>query len=225
MKKSKMSAEELQQLRLLKIERNAGIFAMVGLCAAIIVQQLTGRDGMRELIGEYCVGAVVCIYLILSCLKNGIWDNTSKSKLKYNLLIGLVVGLVSGIAMFYGSYKMHGEALNAALSGLTVAALLFCVCIAALTIAAFVYKNKAKQQAELEEAEEAEEPETLPEEKLEELPPVQPKMPEVSEMQQVSETEQQTPAQPYDGAPQQDAERQEPAAQTENTQKQNSPLA
>lgn len=164
MKRSKMTAEELQQLKLLKIERNAGLLAMVGLCVAIVIQQLAGQDGMRELIGEYCIGGVVCIYLILSCLKNGIWDNTSKSKLKYNLLIGIVLGLVAGIGMFYGSYKMHGQALNAALSGVCVAALTFCICVAALSIAAVVYKNKAKQQKEEDEILESE-----PEEEQEDM--------------------------------------------------------
>ena len=72
----KSSLDEMQELRLLKIESRGFWIGFIGLFLAIVVQiVIYGTESIREVyVGEFIVFLCMGIYLIVECLRNGIWD-------------------------------------------------------------------------------------------------------------------------------------------------------
>ena len=99
MKKPKNNLDEMQEQKLLHIEQRSFWLAFWMLIAAILVQQLLGGDS-RSFMGECIILAVVGVYMVVTCLKNGLWDRqlspTPKTNFGISLLTGAVMGSVWG---------------------------------------------------------------------------------------------------------------------------------
>ena len=145
MKKPKNNLDEMQEQKLLHIEQRSFWLAFWMLIAAILVQQLLGGDS-RSFMGECIILAVVGVYMVVTCLKNGLWDRqlspTPKTNFGISLLTGAVMGSVWGIVSWNRYHKLAGS-LATAVFMLVVGGFL---CFAVLNVAVEVYKHKRKKQ-------------------------------------------------------------------------------
>ena len=72
----KNNLDEMQELKLLKLESRGFWLGFIGLFLSIVVQiVIYGSENTREVYaGEFIVFLCMGIYLIAECLRNGIWD-------------------------------------------------------------------------------------------------------------------------------------------------------
>lgn len=101
MKKTKSNLDELQELKLLKIEHNGCWLAFWGLLAVILTQIAIGNDSRQDLAGEWIVFMCLALYLTVGCIRNGIWDRKLKPNFKNNIMASSIAAVVMGILWFY----------------------------------------------------------------------------------------------------------------------------
>lgn len=90
MKKTDNQIDEMLKLKLLKTEQTALIIAIAGLILVSIIEIITTLS-LKLALGEIAVAFIVCVYIIASCLKNGIWNERKTAPTtKGNLLTSLV---------------------------------------------------------------------------------------------------------------------------------------
>ena len=144
MKKSNL--DEMQELKLLKIEHNAYWFCFVGLLVAIAVQTILSDDG-KLVAGEWIVFMLANFYVLLSCVRAGIWDRRLKADAKTNLIISLLAGGVLAAVLFFTLLR-RGASPRIALLGAAFALVFTAVlCFLALQLSA---RSVKKRQAELD---------------------------------------------------------------------------
>lgn len=78
MKKNKSKLDEMQEKKLLKIEHNTLTLTSVGLLASIFIQQAILTEDSHVVIGESIVLLVFSLYMLIACIRNGIWDRSAK---------------------------------------------------------------------------------------------------------------------------------------------------
>lgn len=156
MKKSNL--DEMQELKLLHIERNGCWIAFWGLLAAIIIQTVWYEDHIFEhMAGEWIVFMGITIYMVISCLRLGIWDRKYRPDLRTNLFFSLFAAGVVGVVFFLVSYKRYGALIGSVAAGAFMFILVFVCTIICLTGAASMYKKRVRKlEEELDESSEEE---------------------------------------------------------------------
>lgn len=148
MKTNKNNLDEMQEMKMLRIEHNCYQIAFCGLVAAILIQIAAGHGDFRSIVGECLVLIPMSIYMTAACVKNGIWERKFKPNAKTNALFsiggGAVVGLVWGINSYRNYHKPAGSIALFVLVFLVVSAL----CFGLLTITCGAYKKRRKQLEE-----------------------------------------------------------------------------
>lgn len=145
--------DEMQELKLLKLESRGFWLAFFALFAAILIQiALYGPGSSEHMIGEFVVFLGMGIYLIGGCLKNGIWDRHLQASPAVNIgasfLAAALAGLFNAI-MSYRNYHSIGGSVAVFLvyffmTGIILSVTL-CVCTA-------LYQRRRKQlEAETED--------------------------------------------------------------------------
>ncbi|WP_419822038.1 DUF6773 family protein [Anoxybacterium hadale] len=136
--------DEMQEQKLLRIEHFGVWFAFWGLFAAIIIQLIIGGAGvLREIAGECIVFMLLAFYLLVACIKNGIWDRKLVPSLKTHLLISLAGGTATGIINVAASYHNYGKLYGAIAAGVFTMAFTFLLTLLALSFAAVIYRKRA----------------------------------------------------------------------------------
>lgn len=142
MKKSNL--DEMQEQALLRIEHTGCCLVFWGLLAAMAVQSIMGA-GIRELAGEWIVFMGLCLYMVISCLRHGIWDRKLKANGKTNFLVSLLAGIAVGVFSAAVAFRYTRNALNLVLFGVIPAVCTFVLCFAALTVCAALYKKRREK--------------------------------------------------------------------------------
>lgn len=144
--KKKNNLDERQEQALLKIEHNGCWLAYIGLLIAILVQMIVFDCDFRMVAGEWIVFMVMGIYIVIACLRNGIWDRKLKANFRTNLVVSLVAAVVFGVVMFFVLFRLfENKTSTALLGGALSAAFLFVVCLLALSVLAGVYRRKERK--------------------------------------------------------------------------------
>ncbi|AFV03130.1 hypothetical protein UNSWDHB_1531 [Dehalobacter sp. UNSWDHB] len=137
--------DEMQEQRLLKIEHNGVWFCFWALAVAIIVQQLLGVPFV-QFAGEMIIFAILAVYLLVSCLKAGIWDRHLRPTLKTNLIISTITAIVFSSVVTvikYIRYEACRENLFLTLGIFVIIAVqLFILCFIALWLTSRIYKRR-----------------------------------------------------------------------------------
>ena len=133
MKKTKSNLDELQELKLLKIEHNGCWLAFWGLLAVILTQIAIGNDSKQDLSGEWIVFMCLALYLTVGCIRNGIWDRKLKPNFKNNIMASSIAAVVMGILWFIISY------------GVIMFFSIEILCFLALTLTSKIYKKRLKK--------------------------------------------------------------------------------
>ena len=146
----KNNLDERQELKLLKIEHNGCWIAFWGLLIAMLIQIL-GNGGIKNLIGEWIVFMCLAIYLMIGCMKNGIWDRKLKPDFKTNVMISSIAASVMGIIWFFISYRNYHKLIGSIATGVFMFLAIEILCIAALMISSKIYKSRVQKLEEIEE--------------------------------------------------------------------------
>lgn len=113
--KNKVILDEMQQRTLLEIEHKTLYITLTGLLIVILMQQIFWKDGQNTL-GEAAVLLISSGYLLLSYIKNGIWDRTKPFSAKTNRTISLLVSLAMGIFLGVNNQLRYHDPLSSVLT-------------------------------------------------------------------------------------------------------------
>ncbi len=141
----KNQLDEMQEQTLRKIGENGYLVMWTGLLAAIVVQMVTGAD-MKQIAGEWVVFMVGCLYTLVECIRNGLWDRHLSDKTPANVLYSVIaavsVTLLSGFA--YGYWV--GAAVAGVLTGI--------LCFVLLQLCAHAARTRRRQLDDSDDNEE-----------------------------------------------------------------------
>ena len=141
MKKSNL--DEMQEQELLKIEHNGCWLAFWGLLAVMAVQMMMRVPG-SQMLGEWIVFMVLCLYIAIACLRKGIWDRCLKANWKTNLVGSLIAAVATGsLVALYNPYL--SEPLDYVLVAGIAGGFTFVLCFAALSISMKLYKKRREK--------------------------------------------------------------------------------
>ena len=112
---NKVILDEMQQKTLLEIEHKTLHIALTGLLVVILIQQIFWKDGQNTL-GESLVLLISSGYLLLSYIKNGIWDRSKPFSAKTNRVISLLVSLAMGIFLGVTNQLRYHDPLSSVLT-------------------------------------------------------------------------------------------------------------
>lgn len=146
MKKMKSQLDEMQELRLLKVESRAFWFTWTVLLLAIIVQTLVYgfQEGAKLMVGEWIVFTLACFYVLVGCLRIGVWDRRLKPNFRTNILGSTLGAICAGLVVGFSNYRSFGLMKSAVFSGLICGISTFILCMAALSALSAYYKKRKK---------------------------------------------------------------------------------
>lgn len=144
-KKNKNNLDEMQEKKLLQIEHNAFWIAFWGLFAAIYIQIAIGNGGFERLGGEIVMMLILSVYLVVSCVKNGIWDRKLKPNFKTNIVISVITGLVVGVFWFFLTYHKYHKIEGSLATGVFMFVVICVLTIVVLSVVTAVYQQRKKK--------------------------------------------------------------------------------
>lgn len=152
MNKGKHILDEMQENKLKRIEGTGFWVAFGGLLAAIILQVLIHPD-LKQIAGELAVFFAMSLYLVILCLRNGLWSGVPAPTVMGNLassgLAALALGAVMGLRALI-SHKGFSAGAVGALVLLMVLA--FAGCFATLEVMRAVYRRRRSKLDREEES-------------------------------------------------------------------------
>lgn len=110
----KNNLDEMQELKLLKIESRGFWIGFFGLFLSIAAQAfLYGPENPGQmLVGEFAPFLCMGLYLVVGCLRNGIWDRhlqaTPAVNIGFSLLAAAVTALFNAIVSYRTYQKIYG---------------------------------------------------------------------------------------------------------------------
>lgn len=134
--------DEMQEQKLCKLESRGFWLLWWGHLAVIFIQNLMGTPA-SELIWEWALFMLVSLYMLVECIRNGIWDRHIKPTLSANLVGSAIAGLVVFVYRFFVSSYWPGALYTGVFTAL--------LCFAALQGTALLYKKRNSQLENTEE--------------------------------------------------------------------------
>lgn len=141
MKKSNL--DEMQEQALLKVEHNGCWLAFWGLLATMVIECLLGLP-FKAILGEWFVFMGLSLYLVIGCLRRGIWDRRLKANRQTNLVASTIAGVCVGIFNLVINPYLE-ETLDYVLVFTISAAITFILCFAMMTLCAKLYQKRREQ--------------------------------------------------------------------------------
>ena len=136
----KNNLDEMQEQALLKIEHNGCWLAFSGLLAAMALQMVMRVPG-RQMLGEWIVFMALSLYIVIACLRKGIWDRHLKANRKTNLIVSLLAAVATGILVTLSNPYLSEPLDYVLVAGLT-GGFTFVLCFAALSVCTKLYRNR-----------------------------------------------------------------------------------
>ena len=136
----KNNLDEMQEQALLKIEHNGCWLAFWGLLVVMAVQMVMRVPG-RQMLGEWIVFMVLALYIVIACLRKGIWDRHLKANRKTNLIVSLLAAVATGILVTLSNPYLSEPLDYVLVAGLT-GGFTFVLCFAALSVCTKLYRNR-----------------------------------------------------------------------------------
>lgn len=156
MKKRNNHLDEMQEKKMLQIEHNSFWMCFWGLFAAIYIQIALGNGDIRCIGGEAVVLTVVALYLLVDCIRNGIWDRKLQPNRKTNMVLSLVTGLAIGGFWFVLSYHRYHKLIGSLATFVIVAVSMGALVMLCLSLTEAIYRKRKKQLDEQADREEEE---------------------------------------------------------------------
>lgn len=155
--KNKVILDEMQQRTLLEIEHKTLYITLTGLLIVILMQQIFWKDGQSTL-GEAAILLISSGYLLLSYIKNGIWDRTKPFSAKTNRTISLLVSLATGIFLGVTNQLRYHDPLSSVLTFVISFLSMLVLLSVFFAVIGKLYLRRVKQLDEQADKEEEEDP-------------------------------------------------------------------
>ena len=146
-KKIKNKLDEMQEQKMLKIERNGCWLAFWGLLAVLLIQVIIygyGDNSWRYMAGEWIVFMCLALYIIVDCLRNGIWDRRLSPTPAVNACMSAIAGIVVAGLNSAVSYRRYHAMSGTVAVGIISGAMTFALCFIGLTFGTAIYKRRIK---------------------------------------------------------------------------------
>lgn len=156
MKPCNSNLDEMQEQKLLKIEHTGCWIAFWGLAGVLVVECFFFRGGFpQNILGEAAVFLLLAIYILVSCVKNGIWDRKLRPNPQTNLKVSLIASGITAVILMVANYLRYQNLVGALLSGVFVFVFTFALTFAAVSLASKICQKKnAKLEEQAETVEE-----------------------------------------------------------------------
>ncbi len=93
--------DEMQEQKLLHIEKNSFWF-LYGMLFLVILIQISMGGRLREAGAEMVCFMAVSVFMVFSCLRQGIWDRRLRADWKTNLRVSCVSAFIVALCSFLG---------------------------------------------------------------------------------------------------------------------------
>ena len=138
----KNQLDKMQERTMLTIESRG--FWLVWSLVVLLVEGLLGFT-MREMAGTWAVFMISCVYIVVACLRAGIWSRNIKATIGANLVGSLIAGAVVGVFAFI-KMSAYDAPLSIMLAGAGIAAgTTFVLALVVLQLCCAVYKKRHEQ--------------------------------------------------------------------------------
>ena len=146
MKIHKNMLDERQEEELLRIEHNGCWMAVWGLAALLLIQQVLFQFEIKYYAGECLLLIVLSCYIMISCVRNGIWDRHLKANVKTNAVISAIAAIISGGAILITKLRGYPEKPYVAIAvGIISTILIFVLCFLTTQMVARVTQKRQNQ--------------------------------------------------------------------------------
>lgn len=145
MMRKKTNLDEMQEQKLLKIEHTGFWFGLWGLLISIYIQLAMGHNDFAQIGGEFLILITMSLYILVACIRNGIWDRKLKPNLKTNLMVSLITGLIVGTFWFFVSYYRYHALTGSFATFIIIFILVSVLTLGTLSIASAAYKCRKHQ--------------------------------------------------------------------------------
>lgn len=150
MKNRRNNLDEMQEQKLRRIESGGFWIAYWGLLAVMLIHLF--RNGLTSgswLLPEWVLFMGLSLYIVIRCLRGGIWDRRLKANFRTNLIVSLIAGGAMGIINTILLMKNFGNApAGAAAGGILIGVGTFVLCLAALTLCVTILKRRQRKLEE-----------------------------------------------------------------------------
>ena len=138
--------DEMQEQKLLRIEGKGYWIAFWGLLLIIFIQQLVyGLGDVRTIAGEWIMLMSLALYMIIRCLRNGIWDRRLEPDRRTNLKVSFIGSAVFGLFMAGVNYFNYGDLFTAAVVLLLLGIVVFILIFGGLSLAVHIYQKRLEK--------------------------------------------------------------------------------
>ena len=150
MSKWKNNLDEMQEQKLQRIESGGFWIAYWGLLAVMAFHLFRGGiEAGAAMLPEWALFMFLSVYIVVRCLRGGIWDRRLKANFKTNLIVSLIAGGAMGIINTILLMKNFGNApAGAAAGGILIGVGTFVLCLAALTLCVTILKRRQRKLEE-----------------------------------------------------------------------------
>ena len=157
MRKNKSKLDEMQEKKLLAIEHHALVLTGIGLIASIFIQQAVWTTDSRTVLGESAVLLVSSLYLLIACIRNGIWDRSAKKpNMRKNTLISLVVSIAFAAFWSIVSYIRYDAWQGSLATFVVMFLMMFVLLMAVFSISVIAYYSHSRRLEQLADRDEQE---------------------------------------------------------------------
>lgn len=145
-KKGKSQLDEMQEQNLRKLESWGFWLTWGALLLSIMIQMLIYKEEAgKYLKGEWIVFMVSNLYMVIGCVRLGIWSRRGIPSFKNILLISLLAGLVTGIFVAVYNYLIYGDVLTALATVILASLFTFVLCLLVLVVSVSAYKKRRQK--------------------------------------------------------------------------------
>ena len=144
--KKRNNLDEMQELQLLKIEHNACWLAFWGLCAAFIIQRVFCADNDIAPLGETLVLFCMSIYILIACIRRGIWDRKLAANNRTYIGGALIAGAVVFFITFIRVWSHYPDKMGGSIAaGISTGGLTFVLTLILMVIAGSAVNRRNAQ--------------------------------------------------------------------------------